>query len=259
VNDAVTWHDVECGSYGADMPLWRELAERAGGPVLELGAGTGRVALDLAERGHEVTAVDVDGELLEELGRRAHAGAPQAAGRPAGHGAAQRSASGLPVELVRADARRLSLPARFALVLAPMQFLQIVGGAPGRTAVLGAVKRALLDGGLFAAALSELDDAVAPEDAEPPVPDVGEQGGWVYSSLPLDVRREPSGVAVERLRQLVSPRGELTEVRHTQLLDYVSAEQLEDELVAAGLAPVERREIVATADHVGSMVVICRR
>ena len=45
---AIAWHDAECGSYRADLPLWRELADEAGGPVLDLGCGSGRVALDLA-------------------------------------------------------------------------------------------------------------------------------------------------------------------------------------------------------------------
>ena len=41
----VVWHDVECGGYDADLTLWQELAREAGGPVLDVGAGTGRVAL----------------------------------------------------------------------------------------------------------------------------------------------------------------------------------------------------------------------
>ncbi len=41
MNAKVIWHDVECGSYAADLPLWRELAEEAGVPVLDVGAGTG--------------------------------------------------------------------------------------------------------------------------------------------------------------------------------------------------------------------------
>jgi hypothetical protein len=51
----VVWHDLECGAYRADLPLWRELAARArfGSPILDVGAGTGRVALDLARAGHE--------------------------------------------------------------------------------------------------------------------------------------------------------------------------------------------------------------
>ena len=48
------WHDVECGAYGADLALWEELATAAGGPVLDLGCGTGRVVLHLARRGHAV-------------------------------------------------------------------------------------------------------------------------------------------------------------------------------------------------------------
>src|SRR4029079_2359457 len=55
---SAAWHDVECASYAADLQLWRELAAGAApAPVLDLGAGTGRVALDLAELGHDVTAV----------------------------------------------------------------------------------------------------------------------------------------------------------------------------------------------------------
>jgi hypothetical protein len=100
---------------------------------------------------------------------------------------------------------------------------------------------------------------VAPDDAEPPLPDVGERDGWVYSSLPLDVRPEPGGVAVERLRQVVSPAGRLTEERHTQLLDSLSPARLEREAVEAGLTAESRHVIAPTPDHVGSEVVVCRR
>ena len=238
---AVIWHDVECGSYTADLPTWRELAERAGGPVLELGAGTGRVALDLAAQGHEVTALDADAELLAELEARAERG-------------------GLAVDTVVADARRLAGgAARFALVIAPMQFLQVVGGREARAEVLRGVAKALVPGGLFATAVAALDEAVPPEDAEPPLPDVGERDGWVYSSLPLDVRPEPGGVAVERLRQVVSPRGRLTEEHHTQLLDSLPPAQLELEAAEAGLTPEARHVIEPTPDHVGSEVIVCRR
>lgn len=237
---AVIWHDVECGAYTADLPIWRDLAERAGGPVLELGAGTGRVALDLAERGHEVTALEADAELLAELAARA-------------------ARAGLTIDALHRDARALDLEADFALIIAPMQFLQILGGPAARAAVLRAAARALRPGGLFGTALAALDDAVPPEEAEPPLPDVGERDGWVYSSLPLDVRREPGGVAVERLRQVVTPAGNLSEERHTQVLASLSSEELEAEAGAAGLHPEERHEIPATADHVGSEVVVCRR
>jgi SAM-dependent methyltransferase len=240
MTEAVIWHDVECGAYTADLALWRELAERAAGPVLELGAGTGRVALELAARGHDVTALDSDAVLLEELERRA-------------------DERGLAVATVLGDARSLPSLGRFALVLAPMQLLQIVGGPAARAELLAGAAALLPPGGTFAAAIAELAEAVPPEDADPPLPDVGEREGWVFSSLPLDVRPEPGGVAVERLRQVVSPAGHLTEERHTQLLDSLTPDQLEHEAAAAGLRPAARHEIEPTPDHVGSEVVVCRR
>jgi SAM-dependent methyltransferase len=240
MNDAVIWHDVENGGYEADLPLWRELAAQAGGPVLDLGAGTGRVALDLAAAGHEVTALDSDAELLDELTLRARE-------------------RGLKVAAVRADARSLARIGRFSLVLAPMQFMQIMGGASARAEVLAGVAACLGRGATFAAAIADLDEAVAARDAAPPLPDVGQNGDWVYSSLPLDVRPEPGGVAVEWLRQIVSPAGTLTEERHTQMIDSLTPDELEREASTYGLRPVARHEVSETEAYIGSMVVVCRR
>jgi SAM-dependent methyltransferase len=240
MNDAVIWHDVENGGYDADLPLWRELAAQAGGPVLDLGAGTGRVALDLAAAGHEVTALDSDAELLDELARRARE-------------------RGLEVAAVRADARSLARIGPFSLVLAPMQFMQIMGGAAARAEVLAGVAACLERGATFAAAIADLDEAVAARDAAPPLPDVSHRGDWIYSSLPLDVRPEPGGVAVEWLRQVVSPGGSLREERHTQVIDSLTPDQLEREAATHGLLPVDRHQVSETEAYIGSMVVVCRR
>jgi SAM-dependent methyltransferase len=240
MSEAVIWHDVECGGYDADLPLWRELARRAGGPILDLGAGTGRVTLDLAAAGHDVTALDTDPALLNELASRAHA-------------------RGLDVRCVTADARALDAVGRFALILAPMQFLQIMGGESARGALLRRVATCLTPGGSFAAAIADLDEAIAAEDAAPPLPDVDQRDGWIYSSLPLDVRPEPGGVAVEWLRQVVSPAGRLTEHRHTEMLDSLTPDGLAREAAAHGLRAVARHEIGHTAAYIGSTVVVCRR
>ena len=240
MSDVIVWHDVENGGYDADLAIWRELAQEAHGPVLDLGAGTGRVALDLAQAGHDVTALDSDATLLDELARRA-------------------GERGLHIECVRADARRLDQTGPFGLVIAPMQFVQILGGPSARAGLLARAAGCLHPGGIFAAAISNLDEAVAAEDAAPPLPDVGERGGWIYSSLPLDVRPEPGGVAVEWLRQKVSPAGTLTEERHTELLDSLDPDQLEREAAAAGLNPEFRHEVSQTEAYIGSTVVVCRR
>jgi SAM-dependent methyltransferase len=240
VRDPVIWHDLECAGYTADLPIWRELAERAGGPVLDLGAGTGRVTLDLAERGHALTALDSDPELLDELARRAEEG-------------------GLEVRCIRGDARSLPETEPFALAIAPMQFLQIMGGPAERGRLLSGVADGLAPGGVFAAAVTDLDEAVATEDAAPPLPDVAESGRWVFSSIPLDVRPHPRGILVEWLRQKVSPAGELTEERHTQVLEELGPDRLEREAAEHGLRVEERRDVAPTSDYVGSTVLICRR
>jgi SAM-dependent methyltransferase len=238
--EAVIWHDVECGGYDADLPLWRELARGAGGPILDLGAGTGRVTLDLAAAGHDVTALDADAVLLDELAGRAHE-------------------RGLHVRCITADARALDSVGLFSLVLAPMQFVQIMGGERGRAALLRGVAACLHPGGTFAAAISDLDEAIPAEDAAPPLPDVGERGGWIYSSLPLDVRPEPGGIAVEWLRQVVSPAGELNEQRRTQMLDSLTPAQLAGEAAAHRLRLEARHEIGHTTEYIGSTVVLLER
>ncbi len=52
---------------GDDVDLYLALAERMGGPILELAAGTGRIARPLADAGYPVTALDVDPAMLARL------------------------------------------------------------------------------------------------------------------------------------------------------------------------------------------------
>jgi SAM-dependent methyltransferase len=234
---AVAWHDCECGGYDADLALWRELAAQAGGRVLELGAGTGRVALDLARAGFDVTAVDRDPELLTELQRRARA-------------------HGTEVAVVHADVRHLELTEHHALIVAPMQLVHLLGGDARRGAMLRSAAAHLAPGGILAAALLADPEQVASDDERPPLPDVVERDGWVYSSLPLDVRRLEGALEVRRLRQVVSPGGDLDEEIDITRLELLDPNQLESEALAAGLRRAGRREIPATGDHVGSTVVL---
>ena len=125
-SEQVIWHDVECGRYGADLPLWRALATAAGGPVLEIGAGTGRVALDLARRGHHVTAVELEPELADELRRRA---------------------AGLPIDIMCADITQEPWAGAYALVIAPMQVIQVLGGERRRLAMFRNARDLLAPGG----------------------------------------------------------------------------------------------------------------
>lgn len=233
---AATWHDVEHGSYQADLPLWRQLAASTGTPILDLGAGTGRVAVDLAARGHDVVALDSDPELLAELSER----------EPS-------------VTTVHADARAFSLDAEFPLIIAPMQLVQVLGGHEGRVAMLQCVQTHLSSRGLFAAALSDPHDAVPEELVASPLPDIIERDGWVFSSQPLSMYEQDGCVVIERRRQAVSPTGELQQENARIELDVVSLDEFEAEARAAGLRPVARKAVGETLDHIGSAVVLCRR
>jgi SAM-dependent methyltransferase len=233
---AALWHDVECGAYAADLPLWRELADAEPGPVLELGCGTGRVALDLAAHGHRVLGLDSDRELIAGLRERA---------------------GELEAEAEVADARGFTLGARFGLVLAPMQLLQLFDGPQERLAGLGAVRGHLLPGGTAAFAIVE--EMPAETAGPPPSPDAAERGGWTFSSLPLAVDVGPEQIRVRRLRQALSPGGELSEETDEVRLARLDAATLEQEAALSGLAPCGRRRIEATSTHVGSTVVLVRR
>ncbi len=52
--------------HGHDLPFWLVLAEREGGPVVEWGAGTGRLAVPLADAGFNVTAAEISNNMLEK-------------------------------------------------------------------------------------------------------------------------------------------------------------------------------------------------
>jgi SAM-dependent methyltransferase len=74
-------YDLDLVDDPGDLDLWSALAAEAGGPVLELMAGSGRLAVPLAEEGHAVTAVDIDAAMLARARRRAEAAGPDAAAR----------------------------------------------------------------------------------------------------------------------------------------------------------------------------------
>lgn len=242
--DHVRWHDLECGGYRADLALWRALANEVcpagapGGPrVLDLGCGTGRVALDLAARGHAVLGVDVDPVFCAELRRRA-------AARSLGAAAAV------------SDARELRLGERFGLIVAPMQTVQLLGGEAGRAAFLAGVREHLTPEGVAAIAIVEDVEPFGADEAQHLAPDMKDHGGTVYASRPVGVTVADGRISLDRVREIVSPSGERRESSDRTVLDVLDADTLEDEGRAAGLRVLPTREVVATDEHVGSRVVV---
>jgi SAM-dependent methyltransferase len=234
MNLAVLWHDVECGDYREDLALWRQLA--GAGPVLDVGAGTGRVTLDLAARGVPVVALDAEAELLAALAERA---------------------AGLPVETVCADARAFDLGGRgFPVIVVPMQTLQLLGGADGRAAFLRCARAHLAPGGIVAAALADALESFTAETDALPEPDLCEIDGVQYASRPLAVIDEGDRAAIHRLRQIDDPDGTRAESHDVIRLDRVDAAGLEAEAAALGFTARPSVRIPATEVYVGSTVVV---
>ena len=234
-SEHVVWHDIECGGYDADLDLWLRLAREAAGPVLDIGAGAGRVALRLAAAGHEVTALDRDGALLATLRERAEC-------------------EGLHIETVVADAAGFELPGTYSLIAVPMQTLQLLDERDG---FFASAARVLAPGGLLAAAIADALEAFD-ESAPLPFPDVGAEDGRQFLSQPVAVREVPGAVRIERIRQIVEPGGERTSADDVIELHTLSAESIAEEAARHGLRAEDPLEVPATDEHVGSTVVMLR-
>jgi SAM-dependent methyltransferase len=228
----VVWHDIECGAYAIDLPLWGELAAEAPDGVLDVGAGTGRVAIPLARAGHAVTALDNDAVLLEELSRRA---------------------GGL-VDTLVADAADFTLERPVSLIIVPMQTIQLL---PDRSGFFASARRSVTPGGRVAIAiatgLEAFDGGVAL-----PFPDLGEADGYRFVSQPVAIRLLDDGVRIERIRQLIAPDGTRSTEDDAVHLATVSPSGLAEEAAEHGLEAEDLRHIPETPAHVGSEVVILR-
>ena len=62
-----TWHRLEHAGYSSDLPVWRQIAASWGPEVTEVGAGCGRVSLDLAKHGFTVQALERSAVLVSAL------------------------------------------------------------------------------------------------------------------------------------------------------------------------------------------------
>jgi SAM-dependent methyltransferase len=147
-----------------DVQFYLAQAARAGGAVLELGSGTGRILLPLAREGHSVVGLDGSRAMLERCEARLRAEPDDVRARVALH---------------HGDARDFDLGRRFDLVIAPFRVLQHVVTIDDQLRLLAAVGRHLVPGGRFVfdvfnpslrALLSH--DGVEHEDTpETPLPD----------------------------------------------------------------------------------------
>lgn len=108
-----------------DIPFFLRLAEETGGPILEIGSGTGRVAAELAEAGFDVVGVELSPAMLRLAGERRTALPGDVAARLA---------------FVQGDMTTLDLGRRFALIVAPSRVFQFALTSEAQRAALRSMK-----------------------------------------------------------------------------------------------------------------------
>jgi SAM-dependent methyltransferase len=126
-----TGYDAWCHSVTEDIDFYVRLAIESGGPVLEIGVGSGRIAVPTALAGIAVVGVDRSGPMLD-LAR------------------AKARAQGVSLELVRADMRELPELDTFPLVTVPFRALLHLRDDAERLGVFRSLRARLQRGGLLA-------------------------------------------------------------------------------------------------------------
>ena len=135
--DLARWYDLDLADDPGDLDLYRALAARAGGPVIELATGTGRLAVPLAAGGLEVVGVDNDPAMLARARARWDAARRARGIRRGGR-----------LRLVQADIFELAPDPRFGLAILALNTCFVLGDAARQQAALAVLARHLRRGGL---------------------------------------------------------------------------------------------------------------
>ena len=136
-----------------DEEFWRLQAEETPGPILELGCGTGRVTLDLAQRGHEIVGLDASEAMLDAALTKLKALPKDVQGR---------------TELVVGDMAKFSLGRKFGLIIIPFRSFQHLITVEAQRSCLECVREHLTDDGRFVVTMFNPDIRYIVRGAENP-------------------------------------------------------------------------------------------
>jgi SAM-dependent methyltransferase len=116
-----------------DMPFWMDVAQKYGGPILELACGTGRVSIALAREGFHATGLDLSEGMLAEARRKG-----------------AEIEKEIEIEWLAGDMRDFELGETFPLIILPANTLGHLLTLEDFEACMSSVKRHLRPGGRFA-------------------------------------------------------------------------------------------------------------
>jgi len=166
---------------GGDIEFYRRLAEERGGPVLDVGCGTGRVAVALAEDRHEVVGVDLSAPMLRLAEARRASLPDEIASR---------------LTYIRGDQATLALGRRFPLVITPSRVFQFLLTTEAQRVALRVFKTHLArDGRLVLDLFDPLLDRVVPGEFPPRRgellhPNTGNRVTWEVTARSQDPARQ---------------------------------------------------------------------
>jgi SAM-dependent methyltransferase len=213
-----------------DIAFYRSLAEQAGGPVLELGCGTGRVAIPLAEAGFEVTAIDRSAGMLARARRKAEGLPPAVAAR---------------LRFIEGDFENGIVGDQFGLAFAAARVFMFVLEPDDQLRLLGALRDRLRPGGLLAIDVFDPRYDLLGPDAPPFRPD---RGPFVNPDTGRPVRLNVLDRVTDPVRQQFTEHwefAELDELGHAIRTDiealtlrWTFRHEMHHLLVRAGLEPV---------------------
>jgi ubiquinone/menaquinone biosynthesis C-methylase UbiE len=197
-----------------DVSFWRRVAAGARGRVLELGCGTGRIALPLARAGVTLVGIDRSAPMLARAARRARGRLP----------------------LVRGDIRALPFGDReFSLVLAPYGVLQSLLRERDLAATLESVSRVLAPGGRFGIDL--VPDVPKWREYRNRVQLQGRAGKGIHLTLVESVRQDPRRRLTTFAQRYVERRGRSRREHRFELtFRTLSVRQMVPRLIRAGFA-----------------------
>ncbi len=132
IDEAVLNPDIYdvINDFDDDLPFWLQECRKAGGQVLELCCGSGRLTVALAKAGIPILGADFSETMLEGLRRRA-------------------AREGVPVRAVRADMRDFSFNETFALIFVPYNSFQCLYSVAEAEAALACIRHHLAPSGRF--------------------------------------------------------------------------------------------------------------
>ena len=216
-------YEAEHAGWDDDLEMYTAFARRTGSPVLDLGCGSGRVAVPLAVAGFEVHGIDASDALLAIA-----------------HGKARDK--GVTVELRRADMRRLSTKVAFGLVLCSLDTFLHLESAEDQLDTLEAVYAALRPGGVFAVDLFHpVLERLAARDGVVRLQSTfsGPGGTEAIHLVAWEIDPGTQTIVATHIYDLASPEGSLQRRTTTMRLRYVHRYEMEQALRATGFRQIE--------------------